>query len=467
MFLILLFYFCCFSINVYVTYWFFICMLLFYNIPNLLFSYSCVWIFDKTIINDKLINGLFVIHPLLTYLFYSGIMLSCVFSIKYVIVIHKDIFNIVFNYILAKLKLVFNNYLYIGFIALILGSWWAQQEINWNGWWGWDFVEILNLVFFIYGLKIIHCSVVQDYAYKCKMFINYVILVLIYMLCLRFNLFNSLHTFLGAVLVSQILVYLCLLVFILVCVYVYFLLKDLALKKFIFKSKFICNNILFFIFNLILLIVNYYSFYIFFCIDSYYNLKEFFIFLFYILSVVIFDILNFFVIIVFNFFFAYIESIFIVGFLLLLLLDFYRFGKLLHIFIYLYICVFIVSSFTTSFIFWDKSFYTDFIYFFKSILIYNVFFEKTFDCLLTGYVQNALFSFDNYLDFFSELKLFFKNALYVSHDFVNVSLFLLDNKILYLFFYFIDKLYNLFVGVIVLTIYLYIKRKKYYSYMII
>lgn len=467
MFLILLFYFCCFCVNIHFKNWFFTYTLLFYNIPSLVYSYSNIYTYDKFIINDKLINGLFIIHPLLTYLFYSGIMLGCFFSIRYITVAYKDVFNIIFSFNLNRLWLIFNNYLCIGLVALTLGSWWAQQEINWNGWWGWDFVEVLNLVFFIYGLKILHCSVIQNYLYKCRIFISYAILVLVYMLCLRFSLFNSLHTFLGTVLVSQIFVYLYLFVFVLMHVYFYFLLKNAILSIVIFKRKFAYYNILFFMFSIVVLIVNYCSLYIFFYVDSYNILKEFFVFLIYTFVIIIFDVFSFFIIFIFNCFLTYIELIFIVSLISLLFLNFYKFSRLLHAFIYLYACMFITSSFVTSFVFWDKFSYMNSIYFFKSVLTYNTFFEKTFDCLFTNYIQNALFSFDSFLDFFSELKLFFKNAFYVSHDFVNISLFLLDNKILHLFFYFIDKLYNLFVCVVIVILYIYIKRKKYSSHMII
>lgn len=43
-----------------------------------------------------------------------------------------------------------SNSLFIIFLALFLGSWWALQEGTWGGWWNWDASEVLGLLVFLY-----------------------------------------------------------------------------------------------------------------------------------------------------------------------------------------------------------------------------------------------------------------------------------------------------------------------------
>ena len=84
-------------------------------------------------------NGLVLIHPLFTF-----------FSYFFLIFFY---FLVYFQYLKIKDFFFYKRCcLYFFFVcslaSLILGSWWAQQEMNWGGWWGWDPIELGSFFFF-------------------------------------------------------------------------------------------------------------------------------------------------------------------------------------------------------------------------------------------------------------------------------------------------------------------------------
>jgi len=122
-----------------------ICILLFCFLNKPIYT---IFLFLKKylIINTTLTNGLSLIHPTLVLITYVLLLEN---------VLNKSTF---------KLTMVFKNrifYLFgviISFFALILGSFWAQQELNWGGWWNWDVVELILLIFFFRFLVFYHLN---------------------------------------------------------------------------------------------------------------------------------------------------------------------------------------------------------------------------------------------------------------------------------------------------------------------
>ena len=139
-------------------------------------------------INEKLINGLFIIHPILTYFFYS-IFILFMFYLFYLQLFYK---KSTYAYLLVCRYMY--TYMYIlylfSFIALILGAWWAQQEINWNGWWGWDFVEIFNLFLVVTFLFFLHTSLIKDFIIVKKEFTLFMLILIFFFSGVRFGIFN-------------------------------------------------------------------------------------------------------------------------------------------------------------------------------------------------------------------------------------------------------------------------------------
>lgn len=110
----------------------------------LYFNYNNDTNFLMYIVNSLLINKINYIHPLLIYIFSSLWLINYLF------------FNYIINYI------IFFKYYYkiliILFFIIILGCWWSYQEDMWNSWWVWEISEILNLIYILLILCLIHSS---------------------------------------------------------------------------------------------------------------------------------------------------------------------------------------------------------------------------------------------------------------------------------------------------------------------
>lgn len=128
-------------------------------------------------LTSTLTNGLFLIHPFLLYSSYSIIILFLVKRLKK-------------THLLFRFK---KNISLLSLVALILGGWWAQQELNWNGWWGWDFVEILGLVSFLFLIVFLHVESQQLTSFRSA--VSLVAAVIILVLSTKLGVVNSIHAF--------------------------------------------------------------------------------------------------------------------------------------------------------------------------------------------------------------------------------------------------------------------------------
>ena len=101
--------------------------------------------------NTKLLNGFFFFHPLFLYFFF----------VYFFIFFKKGHETFMYYFFLKKIvnkNLNFYFVFNIIFIAIFLGGWWAQQELNWGGWWNWDFIEYFNLFAFILVILLFHLN---------------------------------------------------------------------------------------------------------------------------------------------------------------------------------------------------------------------------------------------------------------------------------------------------------------------
>lgn len=131
--------------------------------------------------NINLTNGLCLIHPFLVYLVYIYLLL---YSFKK--------YNIFYYwFILNNIK----KALYINFFALILGSWWAYQELNWGGWWNWDFVELILFIFFIKLIIINHNLKFLTSLYLFLYNFVFFFYLIIFFVFVRWDILNSIHSF--------------------------------------------------------------------------------------------------------------------------------------------------------------------------------------------------------------------------------------------------------------------------------
>jgi cytochrome c biogenesis factor len=147
--------------------------------------------------NTPLFNGVLLIHPYCIYITY---VLFIIFFKK------KGFSNIFFSRIFSKKILVFS------ITAVFLGSYWAQQELNWGGWWNWDYVELIAFIFFLFSLFFTH---IFDYKnnFFLKVFykLNLYWYFLIFFILVRCDILSSIHSFNSFNFLDRYLYYICVL----------------------------------------------------------------------------------------------------------------------------------------------------------------------------------------------------------------------------------------------------------------
>lgn len=127
-------------------------------------------------------NNLAVVHPLLILLIYSCLLaLLGITKLKY---ISKHIWISV----------------YVLFVTLFLGGWWAFQEFNWGGWWNWDGIEtpiFITTIFITY--IILHKFLWNNNTLINQWYFNkYLLYALVLIILLpRFGNTNSIHSFIS------------------------------------------------------------------------------------------------------------------------------------------------------------------------------------------------------------------------------------------------------------------------------
>lgn len=145
-------------------------------------------IYQQPVNNSSLINGLLIIHPIYIYLTYILI---------YIYIFHNTYFNTAVN--LKNFKKKINKKIvlisYYSLFAIFLGSYWAQQELNWGGWWNWDYVELIALIFFILVIFLIHNKGVYNYMDIFFLKFKYILYILIFYIIVRCDILNSVHSF--------------------------------------------------------------------------------------------------------------------------------------------------------------------------------------------------------------------------------------------------------------------------------
>jgi cytochrome c biogenesis factor len=159
-------------------------------------------------LNTNLINGFFLIHPLLIYIFY--VLLLLLFLLTLLNMLDLNYRN---NIIYAKLLYVciytknIATVLYLIILVIFLGSWWAYQELSWGTWWNWDPIEIINLLYLLSMLTIQHKSLSYFIKSFYKIFYKIFFLTLLLFIVVRYSLVQSIHNFLNVTTQNQYNIY--------------------------------------------------------------------------------------------------------------------------------------------------------------------------------------------------------------------------------------------------------------------
>jgi len=144
---------------------------------------------NKNTINLELINGLLLIHPFLLYF-------ACCYMISFFL--RNSLFfknNLLYLFLNKSSTFEIMILLLIIMLSITLGSWWAEQELSWGGWWSWDIIELISLHYLFLFLFFIHLPkkyLKYNYFYA-NIFTNFIIFTLI----IKFNFLDSIHNFLS------------------------------------------------------------------------------------------------------------------------------------------------------------------------------------------------------------------------------------------------------------------------------
>jgi len=164
-------------------FYFNVLFLFFLNLENLEFTFNS----EIPDLNTGLFNGLLLAHPLFLFLSYSFIFIVTSYCFFY---------NIYLNSFYNNYKFFLTYLLRLLICAIFLGSLWAQQELNWGGWWGWDTIELGSLFWLIFIISILHF---KHYNFNFVFLHNFFLLFFIFFyLGVRFSFFDSVHSFVSS-----------------------------------------------------------------------------------------------------------------------------------------------------------------------------------------------------------------------------------------------------------------------------
>lgn len=142
-----------------------------YNINIIMFLIGIMLFNESPASTPGLLNSLSTAHPWLLLYCYSTF-----------IIIFGRWYNICKFYTLSLI------------LCILLGGWWAFQELTWGGWWNWDVIEVSIGVWCVYFILIKFHLI----GYIHKYFRHYkylMILLLLNTYITRFVLTNSVHVF--------------------------------------------------------------------------------------------------------------------------------------------------------------------------------------------------------------------------------------------------------------------------------
>ena len=77
-------------------------------------------------------------------------------------------------------------------IGVCLGSFWANQELNWGGFWSWDPVELISLLLFLWFLVQLHNK--NNIIFN-KSLSNIAITIVLFYFVIRLGVVTTIHSF--------------------------------------------------------------------------------------------------------------------------------------------------------------------------------------------------------------------------------------------------------------------------------
>lgn len=145
-------------------------------------------------LNPLLQNVTMAIHPPTLYLGYVGFSVPFAFAIS--ALMNRDTSPLWIQSI-RRWTLVAWLFLSSG---IILGGWWAYQELGWGGYWAWDPVENASLMPWLTATAFLHSIIIQEKKDMLRIW-NMVLIILTFTLCIfgtfltRSGVMSSVHSF--------------------------------------------------------------------------------------------------------------------------------------------------------------------------------------------------------------------------------------------------------------------------------
>ena len=145
-------------------------------------------------LNPLLQNITMAIHPPTLYLGYVGF--SVPFAFAFSALVNKDIGAL---WIRSIRRWTLVSWLFLS-VGIILGGWWAYQELGWGGYWAWDPVENASFMPWLTATAFLHSIIVQEKKDMLRVW-NMVLIILTFSLCIfgtfltRSGVMSSVHSF--------------------------------------------------------------------------------------------------------------------------------------------------------------------------------------------------------------------------------------------------------------------------------
>jgi len=145
-------------------------------------------------LNPLLQNATMAIHPPMLYLGFVGFTVPFAFSIA--AMAQRDMNALWMRTVRQWLLFV---WLMLS-IGVMLGGWWAYQELGWGGYWAWDPVENASFMPWLAGTALLHSIMIQEKKDMLKVW-NMVLIIITFTLCIfgtfltRSGIMSSVHSF--------------------------------------------------------------------------------------------------------------------------------------------------------------------------------------------------------------------------------------------------------------------------------
>ncbi|ROV58781.1 heme lyase NrfEFG subunit NrfE [Vibrio ponticus] len=117
------------------------------------FEFSTQVILQGRDLNPMLQDIGLIFHPPLLYLGYIGF--STVFAFALAALVNPRLST---QWVALCLPWAISAWLFLS-VGILLGSWWAYNELGWGGWWFWDPVENASLLPWLTGTALLHAMV--------------------------------------------------------------------------------------------------------------------------------------------------------------------------------------------------------------------------------------------------------------------------------------------------------------------